>query len=93
MGAERVIRNDGLRHEVGALRLKPRIEVLPEIAVGPAVKAALLHARHVVRNRSLPRKSRSLTVVQSSPLAGCQASPVRGCASLRRKFVGNGVSF
>lgn len=48
--AERVIRDDGLRYEVRPLRLGPRIEVLPEIAVRPTVKSAILDRRHVVRD-------------------------------------------
>src|SRR4051794_9177669 len=46
--AQRIIRHDRFRHQVGPLRLDPSIDVLPIIAVRPAVEAAVLHRGQVV---------------------------------------------
>ena len=51
MGAQRVIRRDGLRDQVGSLRLDARIDVLAVIAVRPAVEGAVLHRRQIIRHQ------------------------------------------
>ena len=51
VGTQRVVGDDGLRHQVGTLRLHPRIQVLAEVAVGPAVEAALPYRGQVVRDQ------------------------------------------
>ena len=43
-----VIGFQGLGDEVGPRRLHPRIHVLAEVAVGPAVEATVAHGGHVV---------------------------------------------
>ena len=48
MRPEPVVRLDGLGHQIGPLRLDPLIDDLSEIAVGPAIEAALLDTGHVV---------------------------------------------
>ena len=50
VGTERVVGDDDLRHGIGALRLDPWVEVLPEIAIGPAVKPTVLQSGHIVRD-------------------------------------------
>ncbi len=51
MGAQRIVRNDRLGDDVGALGIDPRVDILAEMAVGPSVKAAVLDRSHVVRNQ------------------------------------------
>ncbi len=50
MRAQRIVRHDRLGDEIGPLRLDAGIDVLAEIAVGPAVEATVLHRRHVIRD-------------------------------------------
>src|SRR5271166_6579320 len=46
--AQRIIGNDRLLDQIWTLRLDARVEMLAEIAVGPAVEAAVLHRGHIV---------------------------------------------
>ena len=50
MRAERIVRHDRLCDEVGPRRLRPHIDMLAVIAVGPAIEAAVLDGGHVVGN-------------------------------------------
>ncbi len=54
VGAQGVIRRDRCRHEVGPLRHNPGVQVLAEVAIGPAVKAAVLHRGQIIRDQVGP---------------------------------------
>src|SRR6185295_3415379 len=43
-----IVRYDGLGDQIGALRFDAWVEVLPVVAVRPAVKGTVLHRREVV---------------------------------------------
>ena len=41
MRPQRVVRHDRLRDQIGPLRLHPLVDMVAEVAVGPAVEAAV----------------------------------------------------
>ena len=50
MRTQRVIRRNRFRHQIGSLRIDAAVEMLAKIAVGPAIKAAVLDRSHIVGN-------------------------------------------
>src|SRR5262249_37778680 len=77
MGAQRIVRSNGLGHEVGLLRLHPWIDMLAEIAVGPAVECAVLYRSHVVRHE-----------ISAELVALVHDGPKRMSLRLERKTIG-----
>jgi hypothetical protein len=51
VGAEGIVGLDCSCHEVGPLRHDARIEMLAEVAVGPAVEATILHRCQIIRDQ------------------------------------------
>jgi len=54
MRAQGVVRHNRLSHQIGALRLDPRVEMLAVIAIGPAIETAVLHGGQIIRNQIGP---------------------------------------
>src|SRR3954470_16881155 len=50
MRTQRVIRGNGFRDQIRVLWMGARVEMLPIVAIGPSVKAAVLDRGQVVRH-------------------------------------------
>ena len=48
MGSEQHIRNDRPGHEIGLLRLDARINIVADVAVRPAIEAAILDGSKII---------------------------------------------
>ena len=75
MGLQRNVRIDRLAGKLGPFAGMPRVLVVSHVVPGPAIEPSLAHMGDVVRNRSSPRPSRSLTEHHTLPVAGSTARP------------------
>src|SRR5260370_16892385 len=55
MRAKQYVRNDCARNKVWHLRLYARINVVPDVAVRPAVESAVLQRVEVIRSKVIPQ--------------------------------------
>ncbi len=55
MRAEQYVRNDRARDKVWLLRLDARINVVPDVAVRPAVESAILQRREIIGRKVIPQ--------------------------------------
>ncbi len=72
------------RHEIRARRLDARIDVLTEVAVGPAIEGAVPDGGHVVGNEIVAEFVSSLTATQSSRFPGSRTGRW-DCAGPKRR--------
>src|SRR5258708_31889358 len=74
MRAQRVIRRNSFRHQIGPLWRNAVVDMLAEIAVGPAIEAAVLYRGHVIRHQII---AKLVALVDGDPQCPALRLPTR----------------
>src|SRR5260370_41385569 len=74
MRAERVVRRNSFRHQIGPLWRNAVVDMLAEIAVGPAIETAVLYRGHVIRHQII---AELVALVDGDPQRAALRLPTR----------------